>query len=434
MAPIPLQHQPQPPETTPDAPQVTDDEIPYPLDVWDGTAYGEYAKICGHGNYIPKELFVESLKTYVGAVVGDQIQLPSSPTGCRFYTVFILGGGKGKSTAFEYAHNFLGSDLLFTGGTPIYQNIGAYCGPFGSANGLEKAVDAGFSRVIIEEDEISTLVEKTAIAGSGQAYLNTLNKLNDSNRFVKSLTKTAKISEVSDRKVHLSIIGATTTSKWQTMFTTVGTVGSGFYQRLNITRPDDKDIRKVILDPIDKPIRELRESLRTKILALEHNPVTCGYTIEARERYTEEVNQLGNDMHEDVKGRIDSLVQKNAMHLAWLLDRKDEHGNYQIDTDILERAFRLAEYTLQVKAHSKPIEAENPEARHVLIVAQAMERKKYCSKTELSRAIHAERWGPEKFDRALSTLRGCDSVDVVNVPNGKGRPSKYIRWIGHPEF
>jgi len=64
-----------------------------------------------------------------------------------------------------------------------------------------------------------------------------------------------------------------------------------------------------------------------------------------------------------------------------------------------------------------------------------MERKKYCSKTELGKTINAGRFGPKQFDYALSTLAGCGSL-AIEPPskNGNGRPSTYIRYIRPPEF
>src|SRR6202034_3917578 len=47
--------------------------LPYPVDVWNGTIYGEFAECCTQDNKIPKEAFIESLKTVMGAVVGDRL-------------------------------------------------------------------------------------------------------------------------------------------------------------------------------------------------------------------------------------------------------------------------------------------------------------------------------------------------------------------------
>jgi hypothetical protein len=143
-----------------DVPQAATDieESIYPLDVWDGTAYGDYARICGTGNYIAREFFVESLKTVVGAVVGDQLRLDSC-IGPRFYSVLLMGGGKGKSTAFQNAEKFIGKELLYTRGTkPKHINIGACKAKPGSHNGLVETHDV-YPRVLVFQDEIATLVE-----------------------------------------------------------------------------------------------------------------------------------------------------------------------------------------------------------------------------------------------------------------------------------
>src|ERR1035441_7832505 len=46
----------------------------YPLEVWEGTVYGDFGKACSARNYIPQKFFIESLRTVVGAIVGEQLR------------------------------------------------------------------------------------------------------------------------------------------------------------------------------------------------------------------------------------------------------------------------------------------------------------------------------------------------------------------------
>jgi hypothetical protein len=81
----------------------------YPHWVWTGTLFQEFADFCGKGNLIPKELFIESARTYFGAICGHRF----SPQEGRLYT-FLLSkaGGLGKGTAMGALEDlFLGTGL-----------------------------------------------------------------------------------------------------------------------------------------------------------------------------------------------------------------------------------------------------------------------------------------------------------------------------------
>jgi hypothetical protein len=70
----------------------------YPIAVWDGTAAGEFAKICTHDNNIPRKFFVEAWNCILGAVVGDRLTAPVDGGIPRSYTFLITKAGKGKGT------------------------------------------------------------------------------------------------------------------------------------------------------------------------------------------------------------------------------------------------------------------------------------------------------------------------------------------------
>jgi hypothetical protein len=47
--------------------------VEYPYAAWEGTLFQDFADLCGDGNVIPKEFFIESVKTVVGAICGHRI-------------------------------------------------------------------------------------------------------------------------------------------------------------------------------------------------------------------------------------------------------------------------------------------------------------------------------------------------------------------------
>lgn len=49
------------------------ESLEYPYWVWNGTLYEEVASLCGAKNLVPKEYFLEAIKTVVGAICGHRI-------------------------------------------------------------------------------------------------------------------------------------------------------------------------------------------------------------------------------------------------------------------------------------------------------------------------------------------------------------------------
>ena len=62
----------------------------YPIEVWDNTPVGEFAKLCAHDNNIPRKLYAESFRTVLGAVVGNQLSCPAVEGAIpRSYTIIV---------------------------------------------------------------------------------------------------------------------------------------------------------------------------------------------------------------------------------------------------------------------------------------------------------------------------------------------------------
>ena len=90
----------------------------YPIEVWDGTAVGEFAKMCAHDNNIPRKLYAESFRTVLGAVVGNQLSCPSGRRrDSRNYTIIVAPFGKGKGTAIRRATRFFSQSWYGTHAT-----------------------------------------------------------------------------------------------------------------------------------------------------------------------------------------------------------------------------------------------------------------------------------------------------------------------------
>ncbi len=149
--------------------------LPYPVDVWDGTIYGEFAAMCTQDNHIPKEAFIESLKTVVGAIVGERLTSDQQKIHARQYTLLVSPIGAGKDTAIDAA-----KDLC----TPFeFDQEGSMCGEFLTNNipsfsyiGARRC-NAASENAVIEHaskwpsllstpTEFSSFLDKTQIAGN----------------------------------------------------------------------------------------------------------------------------------------------------------------------------------------------------------------------------------------------------------------------------
>jgi hypothetical protein len=419
----------------------------YPLWAWNGTLYEEFADLCGKDNHIPHEFFVESIKTVIGAICGHRIQ----PHGfddqqpSRFYTILVGPGGGGKSSATKWALNlFIGTGLLYElSQTGAYVNIGCAKGSFASDSGMQKNGFAKHSRILQTYDEVTSVIEKFSITGSGGSFLNSNNELYEycpTNPLM--LTKESKDSSPV-REVHNSILGCTTPLRWQNAFKKTNTDNSGFFQRLNIIANPNKERVAELLTP---DFNDIRERFMRKIQALEFQKVVVHKNEEAIalfESWYKSKAEEWEGFTEDITGRIQVLVQRNACHLSWLMSGEDVVPNAEnakepikvfCDEDIMRRAIAIAEYEVKIRQLHKPIEADNPYAQ----IENAIERffaeneGQPVSRRKLYRLLNANRHGSQIFDKCVSNLiqEGLMKIGDREGPKKRGRISQVLIWIG----
>jgi hypothetical protein len=423
----------------------------YPLWAWNGTLYEEFAELCGKGNHIPHEFAIESIKTVIGAICGHRIQ----PHGfndqqpSRFYTILVGPGGGGKSSATKWALNlFLGTGLIYElAQSGAYVNIGCAKGSFASASGMQKNGFVKHSRILQVYDEITTVIEKFSITGSGGSFLDMNNEMFEyCPTAPRAITKDSK-EEVLSRvgEVHNSILGCTTPLRWQNAFKKTNTDSSGFFQRLNIIANPNKERVAELLTP---DLSVIRDRFVRKIQPLEYQKVVMHKNEEAvalfENWYKSKATEWeGLGLTEDITGRIQVLVQRNACHLAWLMSGEDVLPNPEkakepievlCDEDIMRRAIAIAEYEVKVRQLHKPIEADNPYA----LIENAIERffaeneGQPVSRRKLYRHLNASRHGSQIFDKCVSNLiqEGLLKIGDREGPKRRGRISQVLIWIG----
>src|SRR5260370_1535750 len=303
-------------------PEEITESIRYPVEVWDGTFFGEWAKIGANGNFIPAEYFIESLKTMIGAIAGHRIVDVESPSQeNRFYTVLLSEeGGIGKSTANQWAEQMLAfGGLLTRSGLPKLGNIGAHCDAFSSG----RAMVEGFEqqpRIIQIYDELASFVDSLAVTGAGQSLLAHVNTMYDSSVPAETKIKGKKEGTVgAPKEGPNSILACSIIDKWNAMFGGTSADNSGFFQRLNIIASNETRTVPKLKTPIEEMV-VLGERIAKKVMALNYQKLTVRDTPEATALFNEWFEDFKKRTKEDsadVRGRLNVLVQRNKNILAW---------------------------------------------------------------------------------------------------------------------
>jgi hypothetical protein len=421
----------------------------YPLWVWEGTIYEEFAEVCGKDNFISKEFFLEAIKTVVGAMCGHRIQPAGVGSGqpARWYTILIGPGGKGKSQAVKWATElFIGTGLFCESGqTGGYTNIGCARGSFASASAMKDKGFRNHPRILQIYDEITSVIEKFSIVGSGGSFLDTNNQLFEyTPQYPSFLTKDDK-QPMPNREVHNSILGCTTPLRWQNAFGKTSADGSGFFQRLNvISNPNKRRVRE-LLSP---DFTSLRDQFVRKIQPLEFQIVRVSRTEDATallDAWLKQKEAEWENLPDDIKGRIELMIARNISHLSWLMsgeqiadpDKNGEPIDVICDEDIVKRALALVEYQITVRQLHKPNVADNPYA----LMENNIERYfvgnggQSVTRRTLFRDLNASRYGNKIFDQCLSTLvqEGLIKMGTLENETKRGRKANIIQWIGEEE-
>lgn len=407
---------------------------PYPDHVWDGTLYGDFARICAEGNHIPKRFFIEALKTVAGAVIGGQIRIHRmADLEARFYVILIGPASQGKTTAVKWAERVFPENLLFVDEGP-HGNIGACHGGVGSGNGIQRLFGIS-TRALMDDDEIAKLFDKMGIPSSGESLLANVLALYEGTHTIGNLTKTDKTGPV---EAHLSILGCITPDKWETIFTKTGAVGSGMLSRLNLIDSIDTETVSPLEDPDPADMTKFKAEFIPRLIQLEANPVVCYFSSGARQELTKFTEWLNARPEEaDCKARLNTLVLRNAMHMSWLLNRpmdiKDipPHPvtghqlfdapvmNVAIDRDIIQRSVELAEYELAVRKTRRPIDADNAWAIMEQKIEALVESRGKITRSECYRATNARRAGLQVFKLAIQNLWEAKAINVISEETGR---------------
>lgn len=397
------------------APQVTG-LATYPVDVWDGTLYGEFAELCTQDNYIAKELFIEGLKTVVGAIVGNQLRCDKKGIYARQDTIAVAPPGSGKDTAFDAAQEpFRCYEDFDVDGKPrpylsnndvSYKHIGAKIVNAASENALIDAANV-CPRVLLIPPELGSLISKGQVTGAGASLLDVIRRSYDY-RFPNFSTaeRRKKVPEIMERSMLTSIQPDTLDNFG---------MGSGLPSRVTwVVPPPLKPVASIgNADLGDWPVK-----MFGKLLALEANAITIKTSREAQVVLDEWFAKVkAKEYENEIAVRINIFVQRNALHLAWLRDVS------AFTPEVMGDATRLGDWQLSIRDSLFVQDTNNDVARYQLKIISRLRQFGPTTKNKLYRAINASSVGTEIFDRALKGL--IESKQVKAFPSARRNQTIY---------
>lgn len=404
----------------------------YPIEIWDGTDYGEFVEICSRDNFIPREFLAEAIKTVTGSVLGAALSIPDIEGGIpRFYTVLMGGAGAGKGTSISWASSVfknisLGgtavANLLWSPATKIedvpWAIIGACEEGFNSAPGMQRSNNNGQRRWLQTFEELDHMIEGSGIDGSGKALMGVNRQLYDREEF--STTTTGKRDAIAG-KAQNTILSATTPEIWTDMFAGKSVRGSGLFQRFNLIVSDEN--RKK--GSLRKPRLELFKSKFTdKIMSMDKNPIEVtvpDHLLPVMDEWFTQDRFSSPEIDGEVRGRLNVLAWRNALHLTW------QRGLMAVGTRELHDAFRLSEYQFEMRLRHTPAEGENTWALVENKIRNFMRVEKKASRRDIVRKLSLHRYGGGTTDKALSALSASGEVKLFTV-EGHGPKSTFAVW------
>ncbi len=387
----------------------------YPLSVWEGTLYLDFAKRAARGNFVPLEFFIEGAMTCAGAMVANNLHGISEEITPRLYTVLLAFAGIGKGTTFRRIRQIAPSSRLLNIvselNAPRPHSSVALLARAGSEPGLNDALLA-CPYVLLDFEEMDRMMEKTRIEGSGAALMSVIRTLFDD--IAPGITTTSTRKEAAPVG-YLSLLGAMTPSLWRRSMEGQDSYGTGLGGRFNLVATNEERTAATLL-PME--IGDLQSTLDAKLAALEHNETTISTEPDALDVLAEWWKSSKGRPHYN---RVNVIAHRKALHLAWIRDLP------VITKEIMLQAVQLADYLVRVrdafgvtKGEDRTAIGEN-RVLHILrqIAPKAVRSRKVVELLDgiMSRA---------SVYRALESLMASGELEKFNV-TGDGRPYAIYR-------
>ena len=389
----------------------------YPIAVWDGTAVGQFAKLCAEDNNIPRKIYAESFRCALGAVVGDRISCPVEGALPRSYTIIIAPKGKGKGTGIRRAVRFFSQTWksAFTSLTPGLlfgerdspwkpKGIGAWMAAASSVPGMAKLAKdlektlknspqmtwgATLPRVLSVHEEMKTFLSALFIEGGvGSGLEGVVCQLWDDVSFNGTATGTR---EATYGEMMFSLLAGVTEEDWFSILSRGDAVGGGLLSRLNIIGTEGNYENVSRLGQPD--FTALQEAFLPRVRSLDDAPARILSTAAADSVISEWQDTLPEETE-----RINVHAWRSALLLAWL-----RHED-AISAKTAEDAVLLAQYQVDSHEFYRTTAAENPVAKVQARIVRVLTMKGTLAKRNLQQLTNANRDGTELWNRALDGL------------------------------
>lgn len=411
----------------------------YPDEVWDGTPYGEFADLCTEGNFIPKKFFSESLRTVVGAVVGDRLTCPITGVNPRSYTIIIGPPQCGKGTSNDRIWDLFDErweGLERTEGGLIFRpsefawrsrGIGAQVSSIASAPGLMKVIEVRklkqgetpnpietwnpMPRVLTMSEEVRALFANFANESTGAGLESVLCELYDRDSFTATATKDR--APVSGKLLY-SLLGGITKEGWDAVFSKVESVESGFLSRVNIVATEESRRAAGLIKPDFEPLRRrffpLLQDLQANPRELRPAPSAMGLMNDWFSAFT---------MPEGIsRARLNIHAWRTALHLAWL------RGHISILESDIDGGIKIAEHQAKMREYYAPPEGETRSARCEAAIRKVVSGRRRVRLRELRRATNYKQFGIGLWDKSLKELVGAKEMRIED--GEKGQQNGYL--------
>lgn len=390
----------------------------YPIEVWDGTAVGEFAKLCADDNNIPRKLYAEAFRCVLGAVVGDRVCCHSVEGALpRTDTVIIAPKGKGKGTAIRRAVRFFNQawDSTWMSSTPPLlsgerdfiwkpKGIGAWLASASSVPGmarltkdLEKTIQSKpqmtwgntLPRILSVHEEMKTFLSTLFIEGGvGSGMEGVVCQLWDDVTFNGTATGTR---EAIYGEMMFSMLCGVTEQDWFDLLSKGNAVGSGLLSRFNLIGTEGGYENVARMKPPN--FTALQETFLSRVMRLEDAHANV-LPSDGADRIISE----WSDNLPDGSERMNIHAWRSALLLAWL-----RHEDV-ITERTAQDAVRLGQYQVASHEYYRTQSADNATAKVQAKIVRALEIKGPIFKRALQQRTNAFRDGTELWTRAMDGL------------------------------
>jgi hypothetical protein len=357
-------------------------ELKFP-DMTDAALDGRLGEIYqNHMKEFPRGAAWVALVTAAGVTVPECN--PKKYIRTNLYAVIVAPPHEGKSAVNDFA-------LAITGvKKPVLMD--EY---IGSAEGLVKKLGegkgCGLQRLLLV-DELSHLLTKSAIDRASFPFV--LNTAYYKDAFNLVVAKQKSIQA----EARLSVLGGIVTDNFQNSFGHATTFG--LYDRFILAF---------------WPTGFQYDFAPYEVEAVQDNP--CEVTVEGE---VWEVKKQWRRENPDLTGRIfENAIRVAVICASW-------SGCPKLTAKMLGPARAFAEYQARVQTVLQPNPGENPDARCAFSVMASLKncRGGLVPRRQMYNSIHAERFGPGVFDRALRSLEANGELEQ------QGKRPKYLKMVG----